>query len=237
MDLSSSCTHRPIRDDESSARSATIGLPPMDEALEAQLASRIESGDTDALGEAFAAFRDRLLRMISLRLDPRLRGRIDPEDVVQDAWVGGRSRIEHFKTRGTMTLFVWVRRMVEQALIDLHRQHLGAQGRTVAKEVQLDKPYAPADAESISLHLMAEQTSPSQAAIRAESSDELKDALLQLEELDREVLVLRHLEELRNEHVAEILGLSRQAASNRYVRALKRLKRCLTESAKNKGLQ
>jgi RNA polymerase sigma-70 factor (ECF subfamily) len=115
-------------------------------------------------------------------------------------------------------LSFWLRLIAQQTLIDLHRRHLGARMRSALQERVL------AQSQSLSGFLAGKLTTPSQAMMREERRQQLQQALDSMDEIDREVLVLRHFEELNNKEVAELLAISENAASNRYVRALGRLK-------------
>jgi RNA polymerase sigma-70 factor (ECF subfamily) len=120
--------------------------------------------------------------------------------------------------------------MTRQTLIDIHRRHLGAQGRDAAREVAIESWRFPvATSVSLASVLAGDLTSPSQAAMRDERAARLHQALEQMDEVDREVLALRHFEDLSNQEVAEALGISQKAASMRYVRALERLKQAMKD--------
>jgi RNA polymerase sigma-70 factor (ECF subfamily) len=192
----------------------------------------VRAGDADALAEAFQEYRPRLLRTVRFRLDVRLVGRIDPDDVLQEAYVDATQRHGHVEGSTESSLFVWLRLIVLQTLTDVHRQHLGAQKRDAGREVAMHRA-APPDATSVSLArcLLGSVTSPSQAFARAEVADRLRTALDQMDAIDREVLALRHFEELANHEVAEVLGIEQKAASIRYVRALRRLKGILDSTS------
>jgi RNA polymerase sigma-70 factor, ECF subfamily len=189
------------------------------------------------LAELLATHRERLLRMVRFRMDRRLAGRLDPEDVLQEAFVQADQRIEHFPQNSGgesegLSAFIWLRLIVQQTLIDAHRRHLGAQRRDAGREVSLATPASPADTSlSIAGRLVGAITSPSQAALRNEREAQLAATLAKLSELDQEVIALRHFEQLSNSEVAAVLGIETKAASIRYVRALKRLKALLTESS------
>jgi RNA polymerase sigma-70 factor (ECF subfamily) len=193
-----------------------------------RLLDRLREGDAHALGELFAMHQDPLRRMIQFRLDHRLNGRVSPSDVLQDAYIDAMKRVEHFLGRPDLPFFVWLRLIVAQRLVDVHRQQLGAQIRDAGNEVSMDR-CGPSAAPSVCLarHLAAGQPSPSQAAMREEVVARLEEVLDGLDPIDREVLALRHFEELSNQQVAEVLGLDKAAASKRYVRALVRLKEAL----------
>ncbi|MFT4556054.1 MAG: RNA polymerase sigma-70 factor (ECF subfamily) [Planctomycetaceae bacterium] len=186
----------------------------------------LKSGDADAIAEVFSHHRDKLQRMVRFRLDRRLYGRVDTADVLQDVWLETSRRIEDYTSNPAVPFFVWVRQLAYQIIIDLHRRHLGAQKRSVSQEVSIGKSNCDTSV-SIAAQLAGNLTSPSNVAMRGERLARLREALDGMDEIDREVLALRHFEELGNNEVAEILGIQKTTASNRYVRALKRLKQVL----------
>ena len=194
------------------------------------LNERLRQGDPQALAELFADQRARLRRMVRLRMDRRLQGRLDPSDVLQEAFLEATQRLPEFQAQLNLPAHLWLRLLTGQRLLILHRRHLGAQIRDVGQEVSLHKgAFPPVSSASLAAQLMGRQSSPSQAAIRAEVQIRLQEALNTLEPLDREVLALRHFEELSNTETAQVLSLSKSAASNRYVRALVRLKAVLDQ--------
>ena len=193
------------------------------------LLHRAESGDEAAVVELFAHYRDRLKRMVRLRLDRRLQGRVDASDVLQEAYLDLAKRSAEFFARPTMPFFLWLRLLTGQRLLLIHRQHLGTKMRDAGQEVAIQHGAMPqAQSASLAAQLLGRLTSPSLAAVRAEMQVRLQEALNGMDPVDREVLVLRHFEELTNNETAEVLGLQKAAASNRYVRALKRLKAILS---------
>lgn len=189
------------------------------------LLARLRDGEPAALAELFALYRPQLHRMVELRLDPRVGTRAAPSDVLQEAYLDAAARVEHFFRREGVSFYVWLRLIVNQSLIDLHRRHLTAQKRGADREVS--PAWTPATSISLARHLVAQMDSPSQAARREEMLVQVQAALDGLDPLDREILTLRHFEELSNNEVAELLGLQKAAASNRYVRALGRLRQAL----------
>jgi len=192
------------------------------------LIDRVLHGDRNALAEVFATHRDRLWRIVSFRIDPRLRGRVDADDVLQESYLNAERRIAHVIQDAPDGMFVWFRMIVSQTMAEIHRRHLGVQRRDPMREQSLHAGFsADATSFSISSHLFGHLTSPSQAALRKELSEQLEFALSSMEELDREVLAMRHFEELSNRETANALGLTEQAASARYVRALTRLQHIL----------
>jgi RNA polymerase sigma-70 factor (ECF subfamily) len=194
------------------------------------LERRLRGGDTQALAELFSRERERLWRVIQFRLAEPLRGRLGPEDVLQEAFLAASQRLQHYAASPATSPFIWLRMIVNQTLVDLHRQHLGAQRRDAAREVAIDaQPYGQATSASVALQLVGIFTSPSRAAARADLLSVVKTAIEQMDPVDREVLALRHFEELSNSEVAETLGIEQKAASIRYVRALRHLKDILAQ--------
>lgn len=192
---------------------------------ERELIDRVVNGDENALAILFSSHRDRLWRMVNFRMDPRLHGRVDADDVLQESWLSVVQRIDHFLADASRSIFVWFRLITSQTLIDVHRRHLGTQKRNAALEFSINKGWsAESTSFSLSFHLLGHLTSPTQAALREELSQQLKTALSTMNEIDREVLALRHFEQLSNRETAQILEISDQAASDRYMRALGRLK-------------
>ena len=203
-------TARQLRD---STGYAQLMEPSDDEPIERAL----RGGDDSALGQLFESHRARLLRMVTFRLDPRLLGRIDAEDVLQEAFVDAQKRLQAFRDDDKPFL-VWIRWITQQTMIDLHRRHLGTRMRTAGKEV------AAPQSGTMSGLFVGQITSPSRSLMRDELRVKIEGALEDMDEIDREVLMLRHFEDLSNKDVATVLGIQENAASNRYVRALGRLK-------------
>jgi RNA polymerase sigma-70 factor, ECF subfamily len=187
-------------------------------------------GDTRKLAELLDQQRPRLRRMVQLRLDRRLQGRVDPSDVIQEAFLEATTRLQDYLSNPSLPFGVWLRFITFQKLLTLHRHHLRTQSRDASREIAIFTGVLP-EASSIALarQLLGHLTSPSQAALKAERKLRLEDALNRMQEIDREVLLLRHFEELGNLETASVLGISPTAANNRYVRALKRLKDTLLE--------
>jgi len=191
------------------------------------LESRLRAGDSSAVEELFSAYRDRLKKMVRLRLDSRLQGRLDVSDVLQEAFLDVQKKAPDFAAKN-IPAYVWLRLVVTERLLILHRHHLDTKMRDAGQEVSLHPGGLPAaSTHSLANLLLGRMTSPSEAAVRAERQIRLQDALNQMDPLDREVLAMRHFEELNNSETAIVLGLSKTAASNRYIRALKRLKNIL----------
>ena len=183
-------------------------------------------GGPDDWGRLLEQHRARLRKLVALRLDPRLQGRVDPSDVIQEAYLDAARRLQEYaRDPEPMPFYLWLRFLVGQRILEQHRYHLGAQGRDAGREVSLYRgPMPEATSAAIAAQLLGRQTSPSQAAIRAERKLRLQEALNRMDPIDREVLVLRHYEQLSNNEVALVLGLEKFAASKRYARALIRIK-------------
>lgn len=193
-------------------------------------ALRTAGGDRDAvLGRLLQEHRRRLLKMVDLRMDPNLRARVSPSDVVQETFVEVSTRVGKYLEDPRMPFFLWLRFLAAQKLMAMYRHHAVAQKRDVRRQVPLERPRYP-DASSVVMarELAATLTSPSGNAMRDEVRRELEEALDRMASSDREILVLRHFEELSNAEAAAELGIQESAASKRYLRALRRLRNVLS---------
>jgi RNA polymerase sigma-70 factor (ECF subfamily) len=191
------------------------------------LLARLDGGDEQAMTELFTRHRERLRRMIRLRLDRRLQGRIDSSDVLQEAYLEVSRRAREYVAQPSMPPFLWLRFLTGQTLHSLHRYHLKVHMRDAGQEVSLRRAAHHVNSASLAEMLLGRLTSPTRAARRAEMQLKLQQMLNSMEPLDREILALRHFEELTNGEAAHVLGVSKTAASNRYIRALERLKEML----------
>jgi RNA polymerase sigma-70 factor (ECF subfamily) len=190
---------------------------------------RAAEGDASAWAELLERYGKRLRKMVALRLDPRLRGRFDPSDVIQEATIQAARALPGYVERADLPFFLWLRWLTGMTLQALHRTHLGVQARDADREVRISDGAAPA-ASSVALaaQLLGRDTRPLDAAIKAERRRTVQEALDSLEPVDREVLALRHYEELSNAETARVLGLTEAAVSKRYMRALRRMKAVLS---------
>jgi RNA polymerase sigma-70 factor (ECF subfamily) len=185
--------------------------------------------DPEQFGALLEQYRPRLRRMVALRLDPRLHGRIDPSDVIQDTYLEASARRAEYLQKPTMPCFLWLRFLAGQKLVTLHRHHLGRQMRDAAREVSLYRGQLPeASSAVLAAQLLGREARPSEAAIRAEMKLRLEEALNSMDPPDREILALRHFEQLSLEESAQVLGLTESGACRRHLRALKRLKDILS---------
>jgi RNA polymerase sigma-70 factor, ECF subfamily len=195
------------------------------------LVRRAARGEADALAELFSFYRGRLRQMIRLRLDRRLQGRVDPSDVLQDAYIEIAEKLPAYAGAAEIPFFIWLRMVVGERLVRIHRHHLGAAMRDAAREISLHRGAFPeASSASLAAQLLGQITSAGRAAVRAEMKLMLQGVLNAMDPIDREVIALRHFEELRNEEVAAALGLTKAAASKRYVRAMIRLKAAIADA-------
>jgi RNA polymerase sigma-70 factor (ECF subfamily) len=189
------------------------------------LLRRAAAGDEAALAALWERHRARLRRMVRLRLDRRLQGRVDPSDILQEAYLDLAARLSDYARERPMPAYLWLRLVAGQRLMQIHRQHLGAAMRDAGREVSLYRGALPqASSASLAARLLGRLTTASQAAVRAERRVQLQEILNGMDPLDREILALRHFEGLSNGESAQVLGLSKTAANNRYIRALGRLR-------------
>ena len=195
---------------------------------ETRLADLVRAGDAGALAELFILYRDRLRRMVVIRMDRRLQGRIDPSDVLQEAHLDATRRLDEYAREPKVPPFLWLRTVVGDRLIKLHRQHIGTQMRDLTREVSLFREALPAaSSAALAAQLLGKHTSPTEAVVRAERMIRVQEALNALEAIDREILSLRHFEGLSRAEAAQALGIEEAAAAKRHVRALARLKAVL----------
>jgi RNA polymerase sigma-70 factor (ECF subfamily) len=185
-------------------------------------------GDQEALRAILEAHRERLKRMVHLRLSRRLAGRVDDSDVLQEAFVEVARKLPEYAREPQLPLFLWMRHLTALKLAEVHRRHLGTQLRDADREVTLHRGGLPlADSVSLAAQLLGKLTTPSQAAVKAETRLLVQEALNGMDPIDREVLALKHFEQLSTSEIAEVLGLSKAGAGSRYLRAIKRLRAIL----------
>jgi RNA polymerase sigma-70 factor (ECF subfamily) len=185
----------------------------------------LRGGDRQALAEIFDRYRDRLRRMVELRLDPRLRARLDASDVVQEAFLDVARDLDAYLADPKLSPLLWLRLHVGRRLTTLHRQHLGTKMRGAGLEISLYQGALPqASSAALASMILGRHTSPTQAAQRAERMLRVQEALNSLDPIDREILALRHFEELGRAEAAQVLQITQAAGAKRYFRALKRLK-------------
>ena len=193
------------------------------------LIEQLRGGDRQALATLFDRYRDRLRRMVELRIDARVRARLDASDVLQEAFLDVARDLDAYLADPKLPPLLWLRLHVGRRLTTLHRQHLGTKMRDAGMEISLYRDALPeASSAALASMLLGKHTSPTQAAQRAERLLRVQEALNTLDPIDREVLALRHFEQLSRSETAEVLGISQEAGAKRYFRALKRLKDVLS---------
>ncbi len=192
---------------------------------------RALQGDQAAFAEVFESYRGRLQRMIALRMDPRVQGRLDPSDVVQEAYVEAARCLSRYAEQQNVPFYLWLRLLAGQRLAKAHREHLGAAMRTAQREVSI-APVAVPDLSTFNLasHLAGSFTSASGHVMRDELRTKVQEILDQMAPHDREVLALRHFEEMTSREAAIVLGITEAAAKSRYRRALSRITEALEQT-------
>jgi RNA polymerase sigma-70 factor (ECF subfamily) len=190
-----------------------------------ELLTRAADGDTGARHALLARHRGRLRQMVAVRLDRRLAARVDPSDVVQEALADAARKLAAYLRERPLPFYPWLRRLAWERLVKLHRRHITAGRRSVTREGGWALP----DESAVALvrQLLAPSSTPSRQLLRAEMHARVRSALEQLGERDREVLVLRYLEQLSTPEVAGVLGITEGAVKVRHFRALERLRALL----------
>jgi RNA polymerase sigma-70 factor, ECF subfamily len=189
---------------------------------------RFRAGDRRALADLFQRHRDRLRRMVELRRDARLQGRIDASDGLQDGFLDLVKRVDSDLSDPGLPVFLWLRRVVSDRLAMVHRQHLGTTMRDATREVSLYRdPLRRAGAAALAAMRLGRRTTPSNAAIRAAQVLQVQGAVNSLGPLDREIVALRHFEQLTRAETAVVLGTTEEAGAKRYTRALRKLEAIL----------
>jgi len=184
-------------------------------------------GDADAVSRLLDRHRDALRHMIQLRMDQQLRRRLDASDIVQDVLIEANRRLAKYLENPSMPFHLWLRHMAKDHMIDAHRRHRTAARRSTDREQPLDIPRYDQSTLNLAVQLIDREPTPAAAATWHELERRFSSAVDELDEQDREVVLMRHFEQLSNSEVAESLGLTAQAASMRYLRAMRRLRSLL----------
>jgi RNA polymerase sigma-70 factor (ECF subfamily) len=201
-----------------------------DQADTEELLDRAGRGDDEARQRLLTRHRDRLRQMITVRLDRRLAARLDPSDIVQEALADAAGGLDDYLRDRPVPFYPWLRRFAWERLVELNRRHLQARRRSVAREERLDLMHLPdQSARALAERLLAHDTSPSRRLMRQELRDRVQAALDRLEPRDREVLMLRYLEQLSTAESAAALGVRVGAVKMRHLRALQKLRADLGE--------
>lgn len=193
----------------------------------ADLLAAHREGDPQAAGLALERHRDPLRRMVSLRLDRRIQGRVDASDIVQEVMIEANRRLDAYLQNPSLPFHLWLRQMARDRIVDAHRRHRASEKRSVDREQA--GAYSPLDQSTMDLvaQLSDHQLTPAAAATMRELQRRFEAALEQLDDPDREIVLMRHFEQLSNQDAAKALGLSEPAASMRYLRALRRVRALL----------
>jgi RNA polymerase sigma-70 factor (ECF subfamily) len=188
------------------------------------LLARAKAGDTAAVDDLLSRHREPLRRAVDLRIDPALARRVDASDIVQDVLVEASGRLQEYLRNPAMPFHLWLRHLAKDRMIDAHRFHRHAQRRSIDREQAQIPAWAGDSSIQLLANLLDRDRTPASAAVQHEMELRLRQALDALNEDDREVIWMRHYEQLGNQEVAETLGLTEAAASMRYLRALRRLR-------------
>lgn len=190
-----------------------------------ELLQQAADGDETALNTLFSEHADRLKRMVRLRLHPKVRRRVSESDVVQEASLAAARNLPEYVRQPRLPVYLWLRELTCLKLAELHRRHLDAGIRDAGREISLHSgPLPQASSVSLAAQLLGKTSSPSEAAVKAEMRVQLQESLDTLDPLDREVLALRHFEQLTNSEIAQVLDITESGASSRYLRAIKKLR-------------
>lgn len=194
------------------------------------LLNQAKGGDDSAVNALMDQHRNSLRQLIRMRLDQKIQRRIDVSDVVQDVLVEANRRLQRYLADPIMPFHLWLRQIAKDRIIDAHRRHRVSAKRSVDREQQLAPPRG---YDQSSVHLASllgdDQLTPAAAAVQKELAQRVEEAIAQLEERDCEIIVMRHYEHLSNQEIGEVLNLTEPAASMRYLRAIRRLKKLMTE--------
>ena len=202
-----------------------------------ELLDRAKQGEAGADERLLEVHREPLRRMIGLRLDPALAGRVDASDVVQEVMLEVSQRLADYLRNPSMPFHLWVRHIARDHMIDAHRRHRQAQRRSLDREQPI-VPAALVDKSSLELagQFLDREMTPASAAVRRELQKRMEQAVAGLDEDDREIILMRHYEQLSNQEVATALGLTEAAASMRHLRAVRKLRAALQGEGDTSGV-
>ena len=187
-------------------------------------------GDETALAALFQQHRHKLRSMVAFRMDSNLKGRVDPSDVIQESFLDLSKRLNEFNERKAMSPFVWMRLVTLESLVNVHRRHITTQQRDARRDLSIDRDVGlGVTSVSLAAGLLAKLSSASGKAVRSEQKARLHELINQLDDDDREIIGLRFFEGVSNGEAAEILGLTKQTASKRFMRAIERLRTSMHE--------
>lgn len=201
-----------------------------------ELLQHVQAGDASAVNRLMERHREAVRRMVQLRLDQAVARRVDASDVVQDVLLEASERMDDYIRNPSLPFHLWLRQLAKDRMIDMHRRHRGAQRRSVDREQNLSNLQSDErSAADLAALLRDTELTPAAAAVRREMEERFLAALAQLEEHDREIVIMRHFEHLGNSEVAQALNLTPPAAGMRYLRAIRRLRELLGSDASSAG--
>lgn len=195
-----------------------------------ELIRRAGHCDASAIARLFEHHRQRLKRMITLRMDERLARRVDPSDVVQETFVEALRKIHGYLQDRPVPFYPWLRQIAWNRLIDLHRRHVVAKERAVDREGVLQPPLSARSATTLADKLVSHESSPSAQLVHSEMRHRVQAAIMRLPSRFREVLVLRHLEQISVAEIAAVLGVAEGTVKSRHFRALAQMRELLKET-------
>lgn len=197
------------------------------------LIRRAATGDDSAVQALLDRHRDRLGQMIEVRMDPRVRGRIDPSDVIQETLVAASQRMESYLVEQPLPFYPWLRQIAWEKLVHLHDRHLRAAKRSVVREQYFRPEISDDSALALAERFVCPTASPSVAAVRRELRERVRRALDAMPESDREILLMRYLEQLPSKEIAAIMGISEAAVNMRHMRSLERMRKILVRESRD----
>lgn len=196
----------------------------MDETTAQEFIDGVLAGQPQAVAQLFAPYSGRLTRLIALRLDRRIAGRVSIEDILQEVYVAACRQLPQYTRRSQIPFYVWLRAIAVHKLLEVHRYHLATQQRDARREMPLQVTSSDASSQVLANFFVDSGTSPSRALMLEEMKSRLKACLDQLPAIDKEILALRHFEQLSPAETAHVLQLTEKAAGMRYTRALRKLR-------------
>jgi len=203
-----------------------------DSPITQELLVKAKQGEPAAVDQLLARHREPVRRMIDMRLDRAIARRVDASDIAQEVLLEASRRLRDYLRQPDLPFHLWLRHIARDHLIDAHRRHRVAKRRTVDRERPLQA--GPADRSSVELiaELIDRELTPATAALRKELQNRFQSVLADLDEDDREIILMRHFEQLSNQEVAAVLGLTEPAASMRHLRALRKMRELLDSTIK-----
>ncbi|HEV3202751.1 MAG TPA: sigma-70 family RNA polymerase sigma factor [Gemmataceae bacterium] len=192
------------------------------------LLTKVQNGEANAVDQLLAHHREPMRRMIDMRVDPAIAPRVDASDIIQEVLLEASCRLQDYLKDPAMPFHLWLRHIAQDHIIDAHRRHRQAQRRSVDREQSLKAAWSDRSSVELIGNLIDRELTPATAAMKQEMEKRFQAVLADLEDDDREIILMRHFEKLSNQEVATALGLTEAAASMRYLRAVRRLRALFT---------